>query len=132
VLQGALRRIAAIVAVLVGGTAAISAALGALAGRSILHSLATGYYLVGAAVLLGCFVIGVRGPLRRDSGDDGEVPAIPPSLFSSQRLPSRRRKTRRATLEERRESRLTSLGLFALALLLIVIGSIVDPTHRAF
>jgi hypothetical protein len=133
VLRAALRRIAAILAVMVGGTAAVSAALGALAGKSILHSLAVGYYVAAAAVLIGCFVTGARGPLRRDSRDDGaEVPAVPPSMFSSNRSPLRRRNMRKATPEERRESRLISLGLFALGLVLILIGSVLDPSRHAF
>jgi hypothetical protein len=117
----------------VGGTAAVSAGLGALAGRSVLHSLAVGYYVVGAAVLVGCFVLGSRGPLRRDVRDDEENPPVMVgSVFSSYRLPYRRRSARKATPEERREAKLASLGLFALAVLLIMIGAAVDPAHRAF
>ncbi len=131
-LRAALRRIAAIVAVVAGGTAAVSAALGALAGRSVLHSVAVGYYVVAAAVLIGSFVLGSRGPIRRDARDDDDSAVIPPSMFTWRRGPSPRRSMRKATPEERREAKLTSLGLFALALLLILIGAAVDPTHRTF
>ena len=46
--RAALPRIFALLAVVLGGTAAVSATVGALAGRSIMHALATGYYVVGA------------------------------------------------------------------------------------
>jgi len=136
VLRAAFRRIAAIVAVTLGGTAAVSASLGALSGRSVLHALAVGYYVVGTAVLIGCFVIGARGPLRRAQGDDGEEPGmIPPSMFGGlfgSGSARRRRGRRKATPEERRGATLTSLGLFALGLLLILIGAVADPSRRAF
>lgn len=132
-LRAAVRRIAIIVAAVLGGTAAISVTLGALAGGNLAHSIAVGYYLVAAVTLLGCFVLGARGPLRRDTGDDDTEPlVVPPTIFSAGRGPLRRRKMRKATPEERRESRLTSLGLFALGLALVLIGSAVDPTRRGF
>ncbi len=120
-LRGALRRIAAIVAVVVGGTAAISAALGALAGRSILHSLAIGFYLAGAGFLFGSLALGSRGPMRVDRSVEGDLP-----------LRERRRSVRKATPEERREGRRASLGLFAFGLLLVLVGAALDPTRRLF
>jgi len=57
---------------------------------------------------------------------------IPPFLFSLQRSPRRWRKMHKATPEERREARLTSVGLFALALLLVLVGAAIDPSRRAF
>jgi hypothetical protein len=130
VLRGALRRIAVILGVLVGGTAAISAALGALAGKSLLHSLAVGYYLVGAGVLLCSLAVGSRGPMRADRSFDEESNFVPTSagLFR----PRGRRNRRKATPEERRESRMASLGLFALGVLLLVLGTAFDPARRAF
>jgi len=135
-LRAAFRRIAVIVAVALGGTAAISAALGALSRSSVLHALAVGYYVVGVALLIGCFVVGVRGPWRRtSSGDDEEPLAMPPSMMGAlfgSGTPRRRRSMRKVTPEERREARLTSVGLFALALLLVVVGAAIDPSRRAF
>jgi hypothetical protein len=131
VLRGALRRIAVIVGALVGGTAAISAALGALAGKGLLHSLAVGYYLVGAGVLLCCLAVGSRGPMRADrSFDEDSADLVPTSagLFR----PRGRRNMRKATPEERRESRMASLGLFALGVLLLLLGTAFDPARRAF
>lgn len=131
-LRGALRRIAAIVAVLAGGTAAISVALGALAGKSLLHSLAVGFYLVGSGVLLGSLALGSRGPMRVDRSSDDENPVLAPSpLFGGLRQLGRR-SFRKATAEERSESRRSSLGLFALGLLFILLGAAFDPSRRAF
>jgi len=131
VLWGALRRIAIIVAVLVGGTAAISAALGALAGRSLLHSLAVGFYLVGAGVLFGSFALGGRGSMRVDRSAEDDPAAFAPSAWGRLR-PLGRRSFRKASAEERSESRRASLGLFALGLLLILIGTGFDPSRHAF
>jgi hypothetical protein len=130
VLRGALRRIAAIVAVLVGGTAVISVALGALAGKSLLHSLAVGYYLAGAGVLLCSLALGSRGPMRSDRSYEEDDIAVVPTPTGLR--PLRRRSFRKATPEERTESRRASLGLFALGLLLILLGTAFDPSRRAF
>jgi hypothetical protein len=131
VLWGGLRRIAVIVAVLVGGTAAISAALGALAGRSVLQSLAVGFYLVGAGVLFGSFAFGSRGSMRVDRSVDDDPAAYAPSAWG--RLhPVGRRSFRKASPEERSESRRASIGLFALGLLLLLIGTAFDPSRHAF
>jgi hypothetical protein len=132
VLRAALKRIAVVVVVLVAGTAAVSVTLGALAHANLAHSIAVGYYVVGAAVLLGSFVVGGRGPLRREWGDEAEVPVVPPTIFSMGRGPLRRRSVRKATPEERREARMSSVGLFALGLVLVLIGIAIDPSKRAF
>ncbi len=122
-LRAGFRRILVLLAVVVGGTAAVSAVLGALAGASIPRSLATGYYVIGSAVLVGSFVFGVRGPLRSEATD--EVEAVP--------LRSRgRRRLRKATAEERHEGRRVSLGLFALGVALLLLGAVVDPSRTAF
>jgi hypothetical protein len=116
--RAALPRILAVLAIVLGGTAAVAATLGALAGKNIAHSLATGYYVVGAAVLVGSFVMGSRGPWRSD------VMAQEPEL-AAYRTRTRRRR-RRATDEERAESKRSSVGLFVLG------GALLDPSRRAF
>ena len=123
-LRAALPRILALLAILLGGTTAVSAALGALSGRSIAHSLATGYYVVGAGVLVGSFVLGSRGPWRSD------VMAQEPEL-AAYRTRTRRRR-RQATPEERAESKRSSFGLFVLGLAFVLLGALVDPSRRAF
>jgi hypothetical protein len=120
-----------ILAVLLGGTAAISLALGALAGRSLLHSLAVGYYLVGAGVLLGSLALGSRGPMRADrSVEDDRAPVVP--VLGGLHTPRGRRNLRKATPEERRESRRSSLGLFVLGVLIVLLGTAFDPSRHAF
>jgi anaerobic C4-dicarboxylate transporter len=123
-LRAALPRILAVLAVVLGGTAAVAATLGALAGKNIAHSLATGYYVVGAAVLVGSFVMGSRGPWR------SEVMAQEPEL-AAYRTRTRRRR-RRASAEERAESKRSSVGLFVLGIAIVLLGALIDPSRRAF
>lgn len=120
----ALPRILAVLAIVLGGTAAVAATLGALAGKNIAHSLATGYYVVGAAVLVGSFVMGSRGPWRSD------VMGQEPELAAYRTRTKRRR--RRATSEERAESKRSSVGLFVLGVALVLLGALVDPSRSAF
>jgi hypothetical protein len=129
VIRSALRRIAVILVVLVGGTAAVSAALGGLSGRSVLHSLAVGYYVVGTAVLVGSFVLGLRGPVRSRPLDDpsGQQPSM--TGWGGVFLP---RTIRRTTPEERLTAKQGSVGLFLLGILLVAIGAMIDPSRRVF
>jgi hypothetical protein len=117
--------------VLVGGTAAISVGLGALAGDNLLRSIAVGYYLLGGGILLCSFALGIRGPMRAERSVETEDPVISTPLWSSLR-PSGRRSLRKATPEERRGARRESLGLFVFGLLIILLGTAFDPTRRAF
>ena len=127
-LRAGLRRILVFLVVVVGGTAAVSAALGALAGASIPRSLANGYYIIGSSILVGSFVVGVRGPLRSEALDqEDEAPPPASGLFRSRG----RRRLRKATAEERQEGRRISLGLFALGVGLLLLGAVVDPTRSA-
>ena len=118
-LQGA-RRLAIAYGAILAATVVVSALLGLLAGASIARSIAVGLYVVRAVFLVGCFVVGARGPLR-GSGRGGEnVP-----LLGARNL-------RRATADERTESSRTAVLLFVLGLTLVVLGSLLDPAHRAF
>jgi len=120
VLVQAARRLALIFAAVLGATVVVSVILGLLAGSSIGRSVAIGLYVAGAVALLGCFVMGARGPLR-GTGSAGEST---PLLGA--------RKVRRATSDERTEASRTAVLLFALGLVLVVLGSVIDPAHRAF
>jgi hypothetical protein len=125
VLRAGFRRIFVFLAVVLGGTAAVAAALGALAGADISRSIATGYYLIGSAVLVGSFVIGVRGPLRSEAVEQDEaVQAAPLRYRGSRRL-------RKTTPEERHEGRRISLGLFALGVAVLLVAAVVDPSRSA-
>jgi hypothetical protein len=120
VLVQAARRLALIFAAVLGATVVMSVILGLLAGSSIGRSVAIGLYVAGAVALLGCFVMGARGPLR-GTGSAGENT---PLLGA--------RKVRRATSDERTEASRTAVLLFALGLVLVVLGSVIDPAHKAF
>jgi hypothetical protein len=120
VLRQAARRLAVIFLAILGVTVVLSVLFGALAGSGIQRSLAVGFYVSGALLLLGCFVVGARGPLRGVS-DEGET--VP--LFGA-------RKVRRATTDERSEASRTAILLFAVGLFLIVLGSGLDPAHKTF
>ena len=120
-----------------GGTAAISLVLGALAGKSLTHSLAIGFYLAGAGVLIGSLALGSRGPMRADRSFEedrveGDRPVALGGFMGLVRVPLGRRTLRKASPEERSESRRASLGLFVLGLLLIVLGTAFDSTRHAF
>jgi hypothetical protein len=125
-LRGALKRVAILLAVIVGLTVAVSLVLGALAHASLLRALADGFYIAGAAVLVGSLVIGMRGPMRTEwrEGSGDELPATRSVL-----LP---RKIRRTTPDERTEARRNSVALFALGLALVLIGAGFDPSRHAF
>jgi hypothetical protein len=120
VLASGLRRIATIYGAVIVGTLVLSALLGLLAGGNILRSMAVGLYLAGAALLVGCFIFGVRGPLRGVSREGEVVPV------------AGARRIRRATGDERSEAARTSILLFFLGLGLIVLGTVIDPAHRLF
>jgi hypothetical protein len=120
-IRAAVRRILVLFGGVVGATAAVSLVLGALAHASLLRALAVGFYVVAAAILVGSFVFGVRGPLRPDWG-----PADQPRRGI---LP---RAVRRATADERVESKRNSLALFAFGIVLVFIGAAIDPTRHPF
>jgi hypothetical protein len=121
VVRSALRRLFVLFAGIFVLTSAVSLAIGALAHASLGRAVADGFYVVGSAVLVGSFVLGVRGPLRADWGQDDRPRAgvLPRSV-------------RRSTPEERVEARQNSLALFALGVSLLLIGGGFDPTRRLF
>jgi hypothetical protein len=125
-LRAALPRILALLVIVFAGTAAVAATVGALAGRGIAHSLATGYYVVGSAVLVGAFVMGSRGPWRSEV----DPATYDPRLAAYRTRPRRQR--RKATLEERAESKRASFGLFVLGIAVVLLGAVLDPSRRAF
>ena len=104
----------------------VSLVIGALDGANLLHALAVGFYVAGVAVLIGSFVIGVRGPLRPEWEEDRDGPS---SGVRGGFLP---RSVRRATSDERSESKRNSFGLFLFGLALVFIGAGFDPTRHFF
>lgn len=101
-------------------TGLVSLLVGLAYGGSLLHAVALGFYIVGALLLLGCFIMGIRGPLRGVSRTGETVPLIGA------------RGVRRAKPLERLEATQISILLFVLGLLLIAIGTVLDPAHKAF
>ena len=119
-LLAGLRRLATIAGALLAATVVLSLLLGLAAGAGAERSISVGLYILGALLLVGCFIFGVRGPLRGVSST-GE----PTSVLGARRL-------RTATPEERGETTRIALLLFALGIAIVVIGSAIDPVHRAF
>ena len=124
-LRSALPRILGLFAGVLGVTVVLSLALGALVGSSLLHALATGFYIVGVAILLGSFGVGIRGPVRADWGEGGRASGG----FLGGFLP---RGVRRASADERVEGKRNSVGLFLFGMVFLVIGVAVDPSRRLF
>jgi hypothetical protein len=116
----AARRIAPIYGGIVVATVLVSALIGLAAGADVLHAVAVGLYIVGAVLLLGCFVTGVRGPMRGVSRSGETVPL------------AGARGVRRATLTKRSEATQISVLLFILGFVLIVLGALLDPAHKAY
>jgi len=119
-LLAGLRRLAIIAAVVLGGTVAVSALLGIAAGSSVARAVSVGLYVLGAVLLVGCFLFGARGPLRGMSRTGETVPMLGA------------RGVRRATGDERSEATRTALLLFAAGIVVIVLGSLIDPAHSTF
>ena len=120
-LRRALPRILALAAGLLALTLVVSLILGALAGANLLRALATGCYVVGVAILIGSFAMGVRGPMRAEWGEEGKRGLVP--------LP---RGVRRASGEERSDAKRNSVGLFLLGMAFLVIGTGFDPSRHLF
>jgi hypothetical protein len=116
----AVRRLALIYAGVLGTTILLSLLIGLAAGAKLDRAVSVGLYVAGAVMLAGCFVVGVRGPLRGVSRTGETVP-----LFGA-------RGVRRATSDERSEASWTAVALFLLGLSLIVLGALFDPAHRTF
>ena len=100
----------------------ISVSLGALAHRNLAHSIAVGYYVAGSGALIGAFAVGLRGPMRREFGDE-ERPSGQSLFFGTAR------RVRRTTAEERFGARRNSVLFFAFGILLVALGAAVDPTR---
>ena len=122
--RSGLRRLSILFVAIFALTSAVSLAIGALAHESLAHALAVGFYVAGAAVLIASFILGLRGPLRAEWGEEeGERP------LRATFVP---RAIRRTSLDERTDARRTSFALFLVGLALILIGAGFDPSRNAF
>jgi len=120
VLRQAARRIAIGYLAVLGATVVVSLLFALAAGADLQRALAVGLYVVGAAFLVGCFVVGARGPLRGVSREGDTVPLIGA------------RGIRRATGDERLDATRTAILLFVLGLSYVVLGGLFDPAHKIF
>ncbi|HKC19408.1 MAG TPA: hypothetical protein VKE27_07210 [Candidatus Dormibacteraeota bacterium] len=133
-IRSGLRRLAIAFGVIFALTSVISLIIGAIAHANLQRAVAIGFYIAGAGVLVGCFIFGLKGPVRADygSGDNPELPlgaAQPGVPMRSVLMP---RSIRRSTPEERVESKRNALALFALGIVLIFIAAAFDPRRHAF
>ena len=126
-LRSGLRRLSILFIVLFALTSAVSVAIGALAHGGLQHALAVGFYIAGSAVLICSFIFGLRGPLKSEWGEAQQQQVQP--LSRGGFMPN---VIRRTTLDERVDARRSSLALFLLGLVLILIGAGFDPSRNAF
>jgi hypothetical protein len=114
------RRVLIIFGALAAAAVAISVLIALASHGDVEHAISVAFYVTGAAVLVGCFVVGARGPIRPEWGDDRRGSAFLP------------RGVRKASAEERIEGRKLSVFLFALGLVFVILGTAIDPAHRLF
>ena len=118
-------RLAAALAILLGFVVVVSLAFGALAHVSSRHAISAGLYLVGALILAIGFFHGVRPPVRTEAGGRSLQGGMFGILFSAGTV-------RSATADEHRDSHQSAALFIGLALVLIVLGALIDPTHRLY
>jgi hypothetical protein len=121
-----IRRVVLVVAAIAVPTALISLLFGLGAGTDVWSALATGFYVVGAMLMVVGVLSGVRGPLRSATPND---PAEAASLFG---MGLGRRRVRKATDEERRETVFGAVLFLTLGLALVVLGVVADPKNELF
>jgi hypothetical protein len=121
VLAAAARRFLLILGVVGGASVLIGLAIGLLAGSSPNRSISLGLYLSGAVLLIGGFLLGNRGPLRRagESGGDGGGGAM---TFG--------RSLRRATPDEFRDSVNMTVLLVVIGFILLIAAVAVDSRYE--
>ena len=118
---GAARRIATLVAVVLGITACASAIVGLLSGASLGRAVSAGFYIVGCFLIVLGFVSGVRGPVRPKGKDEDARPLAAwfgTGIFGSG--------ARTATADERVDALSTAWLFLALGVGLVLAGVLVD------
>ncbi|TML09669.1 MAG: hypothetical protein E6F94_06325 [Actinobacteria bacterium] len=107
-----LRRFLAVFGIAVAAVAVFSVVVGIIVGARLTRSIALGYYLSGAALLIGGFFVGNRGPVRANRNQ-------PIPIFGT-------RFVRWATPEELDEAINTSAVYVSLGFALILVGVLAD------
>lgn len=110
-------------AIVVGCVVVVSLVFGALLHISSRHAISAGLYLIGALMLAIGFFHGVRPPVRTEAGGRSLQGGMFGILFSAGTV-------RGATAEEHRDSHQSAALFIGLGLVLIVLGALIDPTHR--
>jgi hypothetical protein len=123
VIEG-IRRGLLILAAIAVPTALVSLLLGVASGLAVGSALATGFYAVGAMLMVVGVLSGARGPLRSASPND---PSEAASIFG---MGLGRRRLRKATDEERREAVSGAMLFLVLGLLLVVLGVVADSKAK--
>jgi hypothetical protein len=113
VLLAAARRFLLLLVCVGGAAVPVRGWVGALTGTSLNRSISLGLYLVGSVLLIGGFLAGSRGPMRRG----GEEELAPMTLGRS---------LRRASPEELRETVNLAAVLVTLGLLLLLVAVAFD------
>ena len=119
-LRQGLRRLGIIFGALIAATVVVSALLGLIAGDSVQRAISIGLYVDGIALLGLCFVFGARGPLRGVSSEGETVPLVGAKWV------------RRASTDERSEDSRIALAMFVFGIVIVILGSLIDPAHKAF
>ena len=114
-LLAAARRFLLLLLLVGGGSVLLGLAFGLLVGSSVNRSISLGLYVSGAFLLVGGFLLGTRGVMRR-TGEGGSPMSYGRSL-------------RRATPDEVRDSVNMTVLLIALGFLLLVFAVSIDRRY---
>jgi hypothetical protein len=114
-----IRRALIILTSIAAPTAVFSALIGLAAGTGVTHALATGFYIVGALIMIVGVLSGVRGPLRSEPLSDTDAGSVLGLGFGPRRL-------RKATDEERRDAVSTAVLFLVLGFVLVAFGVVAD------
>jgi hypothetical protein len=119
--RAAARRIAVLLAVVLGITASAAALIGLLTGTSLSRSVSVGFYIVGCFLIVLGFFSGLRGPVRPRGSEEDQRPlgaVLGIGVFSSG--------IRTATSDERTDALATAWLFLLLGATLFVAGILVD------
>jgi hypothetical protein len=120
-LVAGLRRLAGLVLIMLG-VALVLALIGALLLHAPLRrSLSVSCYCLGGFLLVAGFFHGVRPPIRVE--EDAGVMSMFGLMLTKGRM-------RTASMDERHEALSSSALLVTLAVILILVGGLIDPVHR--
>jgi len=116
-----LLRLAVAAAVVLAVVSVLSVLLGLLGHVPVRRAVSVGMYGVGALMMTLGVLHGVRPPVRVD-GDRSQMGAFG-VLFPLGRV-------RAATPDEHRDTRSSAALFVGLGMMLVVIGALIDPSHR--